>query len=74
MTGTLTILGRKSSQVEWDTDTPTTYEAAKAAYEQARSAGLQAFAGSVTEEARRVDTPTMPEEDVTMVPRFAGGA
>jgi hypothetical protein len=74
MTGTLTISGTKAKKFEWDTDMPATYEAAKAAYDDARLSGLQAFAGAAGTETRRVDDPTMPEEDVTMVPRFAGGA
>lgn len=74
MTGTLTIVGAKSKTVEWDTDKPASFEAAKAAYEAARSSGAQAFAGgTAVEGATRVDTPVMPETDITMVPRFAGG-
>jgi len=71
MTGTLTIVGAPSRKLEWDTDRPASYEAAKAAYAKAVTGTGQAFD---TKAETRIDSPEMPEiEDITVVPRFSGG-
>lgn len=79
MTGSLTILGGKVKQVNWDTDSPVSVEEARLAYETAIRAGGQPF-DTTAETAARIDnraaaTPgqaTAPE-DLTVIPRYAGG-
>jgi len=73
MTGTLTIIGAPTRRVEWDTDRPASYEAAKQAYKDALALGAQPFDTKVEQAERIGDVAEMPDTDVTMVPRFAGG-
>lgn len=79
MTGTLTILGGGTKKYPWDTDNPVSVEEATRAFNTAIRAGGQAF-DTTEDPGKRIDRPaeigegreTMPE-DVTVVPRFAGG-
>jgi hypothetical protein len=80
MTGTLKVLGANRALIEWDTDTPASVEAAKRAYAEAAAKGATPFDttestakpmhGATTFDPGKATTP----EDITMVPRFAGGA
>jgi hypothetical protein len=78
MTGTLTVLGRNKGVHTWDTDSPASIEAAKRAYAAAKDQGSAPFDTSGPEAKPLGGTGFAPgeaetPEDVTMVPRFAGG-
>jgi hypothetical protein len=76
VTGVLTVLGRGKGRYEWDTDKPVSVEDAKRAFKSAVRAGSLPFdtqaqkpVSKLDFEPGKVETP----QDVTMVPRFAGG-
>jgi len=79
MTGTLTILGRNKARLEWDTDSPASVEAARRAYDEATKQGAapmdttQETATPAKVNGKGFQPGEVPQ-DMTMVPRFAGGA